>query len=136
MKWSLRLRLKREKVIVRFKTWFPLVSKKIAFAEKQKALQELGTRNALELEKEHTRVDKLIGELTQLTWYRDGADVYRCQFGFDARIMYGYRDRENQQFIAQMMARQVEHEIASSRFVQKAEENRYSVPNSFVRPMQ
>lgn len=129
MKLSYKLRLKRDQIVLRFRLWFPLISKKQSIAERHKALQELETKHAFELEQEHKRVDKLIGDLTKLTWTRDNMNVYRLGLAFDARMMYGNLDRDNLRFIAQMIARQVEGEIASSRFIQKADEPRNPYPS-------
>lgn len=110
----------------RFKNWFPILWKKRAQIEKQQALQQLSDKHRGELEQEHKRVDELIGRLTHLAWSRDG-EVYQMGLRFDARMMYGYRTSDDLRFLAQMIARRVEAEIATARFMQKAEE-RYSVP--------
>jgi hypothetical protein len=97
----------------------PFVTKKRAARDKQSALNQAYSTHAAELEQEHQRVDALIEKLTRLSWSRSG-DVYRCGIMFDSRIMYGYNTLADLDFLGQMIARQVRHEIASSRFIEKA----------------
>lgn len=87
----------------------------------QDEMARLTVHHAQEIAEEHRRVDDLIAKVAQLTWSRVG-DVYKLDVAFDARIMYGYGTREDLGFVAKMIARQVEGEIASSRFIQKAVE--------------
>lgn len=86
---------------------------------------ELSKGYAADLEKEHQRVDALIQKISELRWNREDSGFYQLNLRFDPRaMMFGYGRYEEQKFLAQMISRQVEAEIATSKFIQKAEDTR------------
>ena len=119
--WKLRYQsIKR-----RFKTWWPLVWKKTLVNQLNQQRVRLFEEHAADLEKEHRRVDEVIGNIANLNWKIDNIGMYQLNLRFDPRAMnFGYGRHEEQQFMAKMIARQVEAEIATSKFIQKAEEAR------------
>ncbi len=105
---------------------WPYMTKQRAKREQQIAVQaarnELFAKYERQLEQEHKRVDELIAKLNRLQWRREPGDVYAMMLRVDARMMTGYNTRDDLAFLARMIARQVEAEIATARFIQKAQD--------------
>jgi hypothetical protein len=82
------------------------------------------------IEQEHARCDELIQHIQRIEWKRINPTIYQMNLTFDSQLFcWGYgNSREQMEFAAKMMARQVEREIATCKFVQKAKESRYRYP--------
>ena len=83
-------------------------------------------RHAAELEDRTQRVDRIIMRLGEIQWSGPGSgNRYALQLSFDPRMIdFGNMEPCDLQLIAERFARQVEREIATSKFVQSARDDR------------
>jgi len=76
------------------------------------------------LAEKDARVEKIVGELSHVRWRRDlsGSEHYEVTIRVCPRLFGGHRDRKDLMYLAQHIGDQVAYELASYKYIQKAEE--------------
>jgi hypothetical protein len=89
-----------------------------------------------EIEETEKRVDGIIAKCADLQWDRPFSDsCYQLTVMLDPRAFGGMGGRDDElRFMAKMLARQVEAEVASSKFVTKAHETMRGRERPLMRP--
>ncbi len=90
--------------------------------------RELKKLRDAEIERRTEAVNNILDRVGRINWHRSANTAYRMTIMFDPTAMMGwhtypYGGREELKIIAREMARRVEHEIRTSKFVETAERN-------------
>lgn len=108
-----------------FVIWFPLMSKKshncVVNRERQRT-KELQERYEIEKEQDKKKIDSILDRVGRIDWRQEDNERYAMMITFEPRMIgRGYCSSDELQFLAQAFGRRVEAEIASARFIQKAD---------------
>lgn len=104
-------------------------------AARRKCREEMARqreRHAEEMAERGRIADDIVKRLSAVTWERLDTDLhdemrYRVCLDFcPSTVCHGACPRAEQEYIAQVVARDVEQTIRTSKFIQKANDNRYN----------
>ena len=87
-------------------------------------LKDTKRKQSQELERVKTMAREAVRCCSEIRFTRDSSAMYSVTVVFDARMMSGFRVREELEFLAEIVASDVRTEIATSRFVQSAADAR------------
>ncbi|MFZ3255221.1 MAG: hypothetical protein WA133_13230, partial [Syntrophales bacterium] len=117
---------------------WPLVLRRTMQAKVAKARTEGRAQVADDLTRERQMLTEILGRLHQVEYRRVGQREYQMTVRFNPSIFdYGSVGREEQRYLAAMIARRVQEEIATSKFIKDANERemregpRYNMAGGF-----
>lgn len=94
-------------------------------AEKSKAghrLAKLKQEHARELLEAGKKAEEVVSKLVDLQFRKDGGRCYMLTVAFDPSLVIAFNSRDDLRYVAEHVGRQVEDEIASTRFIKSAHE--------------
>ena len=111
----------------RLRAWlsrWPLVRRRTMQAQVAKARTEGRAQVTDDLARERQMLAEIVGRLHQVEYRRVGQREYQMTLRFNPSLLdYGSCGRDEQRYLAAMIARHVEGEIATSKFIKDANDH-------------